>query len=131
MNRIYRILLIEDLPSDAYLVQREIKKILGQCTFECVETRENFLTSLCEFRPDLIFSDFCIPGFDWFTAFKLAGEQCPRTPFFIVTGSTNQEIAADCIKKGVTDCISKLELKKLGPAILKIIPALQRELQQK
>ena len=121
MTRIYRILIIEDLPSDVHLVEREVRKVLVSCIFEWVETKKDFLISLLEFKPDIILSDFALPGFDWLTAFNLTRELSPLTPFIIVTGSTNPEIAADCIRKGVLDCISKLNIKLLGPVILKAL----------
>jgi CheY-like chemotaxis protein len=119
MDKIYHVLIVEDLPSDVYFVQRETKKVIENCIFECVETREDFLKSLHGFKPDIILSDFSLPGFDWRTAFSLAREQYPRIPFVIVTGSTSPKIMDECMSAGVTDCISKLHIKKLGPVILR------------
>jgi CheY-like chemotaxis protein len=117
MERTYRILQVEDMPSDAFLVQRDLKKFLGSCLFECVETKEDFLTSLTEFRPDIILSDYSIPGFDWLTAFRLTREHAPHVPFIILTGSMDPSIAADCKKTGVLDFINKDQRDKLGPLI--------------
>ena len=122
-DRMYRVLLVEDMPSDAFLVKREVKKILGPCTFECVDTKSDYIRSLDEFKPDIILSDYSIPGFDWLTAFKLLRERNHLTPFIIVTGSTNPAIVAECKTAGATDCISKVYMDQLGPAILKVLPA--------
>jgi CheY-like chemotaxis protein len=114
----YRILLVEDIPSDAYLVEREVKKILGNVIFECVETSEEYTKSMVEFKPDLVLSDFCIPGFDWLTAFQISRKLSPVTPFIVVSGSTNPIIANECLKMGVTDFISKNKIGNLGPSII-------------
>lgn len=118
MNRPYRILQVEDLPSDAYLVEREIKKVLGLCEIKLVETKETFSSALKEFKPDIILSDINLPDFDWLTAFKITRKLSPLTPFIIVTGSTNMDYASECMKAGVMDFISKTNIQSLGPSVL-------------
>jgi CheY-like chemotaxis protein len=114
----YKILQIEDLPSDAYLIKREVKKVLDSCDFQIVEDKDSFITALREFKPDLIISDISIPGFNWQSALILACENLPKTPFIIVTGSSSEEIRNKCLKAGVTEFVSKNAIHKLGPAIL-------------
>jgi PAS domain S-box-containing protein len=112
-----RILLVEDLPSDAELSEREIQKALGPCEFRRVETREEYLAALdgCSFR--LIVSDFRLPHFDGLSALKLALERCPDVPFIIVTGSMNEDTAVECMKAGAWDYVIKEHVKRLGPAV--------------
>ena len=114
----YKILQIEDLPSDAYLVRREVKKVLSPCEFHIVEDKEAFLKALVEFKPDIIISDFSMPGFDWHSALLLTIEYLPQIPFIVVTGSTSEEIRNKCLEAGVTEFISKNAIQNLGPAIL-------------
>ena len=117
----YKVLQIEDLPSDAYLIKREVKKVLDPCEFLVVEDKEAFLTALMEFKPDIIISDFSIPGFDWLSALNLTKTFSPQTPFIVVTGSTSDAIRNDCILAGAKDFISKNAIQGLGPAILKVM----------
>jgi len=88
------------------------------CEIRIVETKETFSGALKEFKPDIIVSDISMPDFDWLTAFRLTRELSPLTPFIIVTGSTNTDYASECIKAGVLDFISKVNIQKLGPAVL-------------
>ena len=117
----YRILQIEDLPSDAYLIRREVKKVLDPCEFQIVEDKESFLNALIEFKPDFIISDFSIPGFDLHSALSLAVEYLPQIPFIVVTGSTSEEIRQNCLKEGAKEFISKNNIQELGPVILKML----------
>ena len=117
----YRILQIEDLPSDAYLVKREVKKVLDPCEFRIVEERDAFVIALKEFKPDIIVSDFSLPGFDWHSALLLTMEHRPGTPFIIVTGSISDEIREKCMNAGVTAFISKNVIQELGPAVVKAL----------
>jgi PAS domain S-box-containing protein len=112
-----RILINEDVPSDAELLQYEIRK--GGFSFISirVETREGFLSALDEFVPDLIISDYNLPSFDGMQALALAREYSPLIPFVIVTGALNEEIAVQCMKAGADDYLLKDNLKRLVPAI--------------
>ena len=118
MDRPYRIIIIEDLPSDSTLIKREITKVIGLCDFLVMDNKEEFLNGLKKFEPDIILSDFSIPGFDWQTAYQLAQKHSPYIPFIIVSGSVNPQIADDCLKAGARNFINKDNLKELGPAIL-------------
>jgi CheY-like chemotaxis protein len=116
----FRILHIEDIPSDAYLIRREVTKVLDPCEFRVVEDNDVFLEALLEFKPDIIISDFSIPGFDWHKALHLSRKHAPLAPFIVVTGSISDEINNACITAGVTDFISKDDIYKLGPVITRL-----------
>ena len=112
-----RVLLVEDLPTDAALVERELKKAGMEFVSRRVETHQAFLDAIEEFRPELILSDFSLPLFDGMTALLLARERAPDVPFLIITGSLNEETAVECIKAGADDYILKDRLTRLVPAI--------------
>ena len=118
METTYRVLIVEDIPTDAELNEREIKQVLTPCIFERVETKEAFLKALDEFKPDLIISDYMMPSFDGMTALKLTLKRTPLTPFIIVTGSMNEDTAVDCMKAGASNYVIKQHMKRLGPAVL-------------
>jgi PAS domain S-box-containing protein len=112
-----RILILEDVPMDAELVEYELER--ARMPFESlrVDSREGFLQALEEFCPDLILSDYTLPRFDGMAALSLARERAPSIPFLIVTGSVNEETAVGCMKAGATDYLLKSNLARIGPAI--------------
>jgi response regulator RpfG family c-di-GMP phosphodiesterase len=118
MSEQLKILLAEDNPTDAELCEREVRKAVASYQFHRVETRQDFLAALKEYKPDLILSDYKMPSFDGMTALKLAQQCAPHTPFIIVTGSINEDVAVECIKAGAWDYVIKDHIKRLGPAIL-------------
>jgi signal transduction histidine kinase/DNA-binding response OmpR family regulator len=118
MNPGRRILVVEDVSSDAELACQELKKTLHACEFLRVETQEEYLEALDAFLPDLIVSDFRLPRFDGLTALKLAQERAPETPFIILTGSIDEDTAMECMKAGAWDYVTKGHIKRLGPAVL-------------
>jgi PAS domain S-box-containing protein len=117
-NHPIRILLAEDVPTDAELVKREISKMFPHRTFQVVETRDDFIDSLKTFVPDLVVSDFRMPTFDGMSALQITVEQTPEIPLIIVTGSINEETAVSCLKAGAVDYVLKDSLKRLGQAVL-------------
>jgi len=113
-----RILIVEDMPTDAVLAEREIRKTLENCDFRRVETRDDYLAALTEFQPDLIVSDYSMPRFDGLTALKLALEHTPSTPLIILTGSMNEDTAVGCMKAGAVDYVIKEYIKRLGQSVV-------------
>ena len=118
MQDAVRVLIVEDLPTDAELAEREVRRVLPASKFLRVESRPDFLAALETFRPELILSDYMLPTFDGMTALKLARELVPEIPFILITGSTNEETAVACMKAGAWDYVVKEHVKRLGPAVL-------------
>lgn len=118
MNDAVRILILEDLPADAELNEREVRKVLPSAQFRRVDTRDGFLAALDSFRPQLILSDFHLPAFDGMEALRLTLENAGEIPFLLVTGSLNEETAVECMKAGAWDYILKERFRRLGPAVL-------------
>ncbi len=117
MENVLRILLVEDLPSDAELIEREIRKAGYSPDIHRVETRKDFVGSLSESTPDVIVSDYLLPEFNGSEALALAREHAPSTPFIMVTGALSEETAVDYMKAGAWDCVVKERLVRLGPSI--------------
>ena len=117
MDKELRILMVEDVPTDAELVQRELIKAGILFSSILVEARDDFINALQEFRPDIILSDYKLPQFDGMAALELKKELAPNIPFIIVTGSMNEETAVDCMKAGAEDYVIKTHLARVGPAV--------------
>ena len=90
MDARLKILLLEDLPSDADLIKREIKNSGFDILSLVVETKKEYIKALKEFNPDIILSDYSLPTFDGKQALLIRGELAPHIPFILVTGSNNE-----------------------------------------
>lgn len=112
------VLIVEDLHADAELVMREIKKVLKNPEFKRVWTQDDFILALDQFRPNIILSDYYMPGFDGLAALKLAREKIPEVPFIVVTGTLNEDTAVECMRSGAWDYVLKEYIKRLGQAVL-------------
>jgi PAS domain S-box-containing protein len=111
------ILILEDVPADAELMQRELKKAKLAFTARRVDTREGFCQGLQESPPDLILADYRLPSFDGIAALAIARQVCPKVPFIFVSGSIGEERAIENLKTGATDYVLKERLGRLAPAV--------------
>ncbi len=118
MKLALRVLLVEDSSADAELNRYEVRKVLPDARFRRVETREDYLTALADFAPQVILCDYHLPRFDGLAALDLALACCPDVPFILVTGALDEATAVSCMKAGAWDYILKDHLSRLGPAVL-------------
>jgi CheY-like chemotaxis protein len=117
MKNDLRILLLEDVPAEAELINAELRNDGISFQAERVDTREEFLREIETNPPDVILSDHGLPSFDGFAALALAREKCPETPFIFVTGSMGEEVAVNSLRNGATDYVLKNRLSNLAPAV--------------
>jgi len=127
MDKKIKVLILEDLPSDAELAERELKKVLTNYTVRFTDTEKAFVEALETFKPDLIISDYQLPSFTGLEALRIVRDKSPFTPFIILTGSMNEDTAVECIKAGADDYVIKEHIKRLGPAALKALEKKQTE----
>ncbi len=116
-----RILLLEDNSSDAELVQNALLKLETSYDYRQTVNRAEFHSTLKEYNPHIVLSDFALPGFHGLAAFLEMKERGFDLPFILVTGSLSDEIAVECMKAGIDDYILKDRLVRLPNAIKKAI----------
>lgn len=116
-----RILHLEDLPSDAALVERELKK--GGIIFEkiVVDTERGFLKALSEFKPDIILSDHSLPSFNSIEALKIIKASGINIPFILITSTVSEEFAVRILKLGANDYVLKDNMNRLPSAIMQVM----------
>ncbi|MGH7591267.1 MAG: PAS domain S-box protein, partial [Gemmatimonadales bacterium] len=112
-----RVLLVEDLASDAELIARELKRGGYAAEILRVQDEAELIDGLKTFVPDLVLSDHSLPQFSARDALRVVARVAPGLPVIVVTGSLEEETAADYIRAGATDYVVKERLHRLGPAI--------------
>ncbi|MEW5676903.1 response regulator [Flavobacterium enshiense] len=131
MEEHLKILILEDNPSDADLLVRELKKSGVKFLFEIALTRTAFENALEQFLPNLILSDFNLPAFDGLSAFRIKQEKYPEIPFLIVSGAIGEEKAVELIKNGVTDYVQKDKLFTLTQKIERAVKEVEEKNEKK
>lgn len=116
-----KILMLEDNPEDAFLIERVLRKDNMVFITERVDTREEFCESIDRFQPDVVLSDHGLPRFNSREALKISLKERAVAPFILVTGTMSDEIAISCLREGADDYILKGNLSRLPSAIRRAI----------
>jgi len=109
--------MLEDNSSDVELISRQLRRDGFQAVQRVVADERGFRTSLADFSPQVILSDFSLPRFDGLTALKIARSEAPSVPFVFVSGTIGEERAIEALKGGASDYVLKDNLRRLVPAI--------------
>lgn len=112
-----KILHLEDLESDSELINMELNKANMQFENFVVDTREEFISALDQFTPDIILADHSLTSFNSMEALKIVNESNPGIPFLLVTSAASEEFVDDIMKEGARGYILKDNLDSLPGAI--------------
>src|ERR1700723_3829171 len=125
-GRSARILILEDEAWDAPLAQRLLVNAGLSLVAIVVETKESFIEQMAAFRPDIILSDYHLPGFTGREALKIAQELHPEIPFIIWSGVLGDEAAVELIKQGATDYVLKDRPARLPSVVLRALAEVEQ-----
>ena len=117
MEKVLRVLMLEDTPTDAELAEYELRQAGIAFISKRVDTREAFIHALENFRPDVILSDYKLPNFDGLDALKIVRRDHPDMPVIMVTGAFSDVDATNLLAAGANDYILKDRLARLAPAV--------------
>lgn len=112
-----QVLLLEDDPVDADLVQETLAAGGLDCQLTRIETERELIGALQQGGFDLILADYTLPAFDGLSALKIARRNWPDVPFIFVSGTLGEEVAIDALKIGATDYVLKTRLSRLAPSV--------------
>ncbi len=124
MAKPLRILILEDNPIDADLVQFELQEAGFTIDSKVVKTEEDFLRELQDYCPDIILSDYDLPKYSGALALAVARERCPDIPFILVTGAVTEDRAIEILTQGAKDYVLKTRLQQ------RLVPAIRRALAE-
>lgn len=111
-----RILLVEDSEFDLEAILRSLKKEGLKAEYKNVFKRDDFVEALKD-SYDLIICDHKLPDFDSFEAFEILKKSGKDIPFIIISGAITEELAAQTLKRGASDFLSKNSLTRLGSSV--------------
>jgi signal transduction histidine kinase/DNA-binding response OmpR family regulator len=112
-----RILMLEDVATDAELVEYELRRGKLEFSSRRAQTQAEFEAGLRDFQPALILADYSLPTFDGSAALALAQRFSPEVPFIFVSGAIGEERAIEALRSGATDYVLKDRLSRLVPAV--------------
>jgi len=117
MSAPLRVLLVEDTPSDAKLVERSLRAAGFAPEIERVEDQEALQAALDRQGWDIVISDWSLPTFGAVAALEVVRGRGLEVPFLIVSGTIGEETAVAALRAGAQDFLLKDKLARLGPAV--------------
>ena len=117
MTATLKMLIVEDVPSDAEISLRELKRGGMEFVVRRVETEAELRRECAEFEPDIVVSDFALPHFDGLSALRIVRQLRPDLPFIFVSGTIGEETAIESLRSGANDYILKTNLSRLPTAV--------------
>ncbi|RAU21018.1 two-component system response regulator [Paramagnetospirillum kuznetsovii] len=104
----YSLLLVEDNPGDARLIEIMLGDV-GGCTIEKADSLAKAVAKLAEFRPDAILLDLSLPDGQGLTVIDCIRAAAPTIPVIVVTGLQDEEMALKAVQHGCQDYLVKGE----------------------
>jgi len=116
-----RILMLEDTPTDAELLEFNLRKAGLSFTHLRVDTEPAFKQALVDFKPDIVLADYKLPTYDGRAALEHIQHHHPDLPVIMVTGALGEEKAIELLRAGARDYILKDRPTRLSAAIQRVL----------
>lgn len=117
------VLLVEDSPTDAKLVVRELQRDGREIVWNRVEDAAAMQAALSS-RWDVVISDWSLPKFSALDAMAILQQSGLDIPLIIVSGTVGEDTAVEAMRRGARDYVLKDRLARLAPAV-------ERELRER
>ena len=112
-----KLLLLEDDPDDAALIQTLLRRSGMQFRAEVASDEKEFLAAVQNKGYDAVLADNALPQYSSLKALELIRATNPHVAFILVTGTVSEEFAVNIIQQGADDYILKTNLTRLPAAI--------------
>jgi diguanylate cyclase (GGDEF)-like protein len=123
MDKLLRVLIVEDSEDDVELVVIQLTRGGYQVVYQRVDTPAEMGKALDSCTWDIVIADYSMPQFSAIAALELLKEYQLDLPFIIVSGTIGENTAVAAMKAGVHDYLIKGQLARL-------VPAVERELRE-
>jgi signal transduction histidine kinase/DNA-binding NarL/FixJ family response regulator len=121
MQKLIKVLLLEDSSLDAELIKRELIKGFVHHEMLVVRDKGEFEKALHDFPAEIILSDHSLPNFSSHEALKMILEAGINIPFILITSTMTDEFAVKIMKEGANDYIIKDRLSRLPSAVINLV----------
>lgn len=108
-----QVLFIEDSRADVELTVAELHREDFEVSWNRVDTEGDLRHALAETKPEVVISDYTIPGFDGFKALQIVREMRHDLPFIFLSGTIGEEHAIESIHFGATDYVLKSNMRRV------------------
>jgi signal transduction histidine kinase len=113
------VLFVEDSETDTKLMLRELRGSGFSPRWQRVETAATLRDALSRRQWQLVISDSSVPRLGAIKALELTRRMVPGVPFIVVSGTISETAVVEVLRRGAADYITKENLQRLGPAVVR------------
>lgn len=118
-------LLVEDLVSDSFLLQRQLKKISENPEIRFVDSELSLINALKTFIPDILITDFNLVGMDAFDVLRIVKEYNHKIPVVVITAHLKNESDRDrLMENGAAGFFLKEPINTLNERLLPLFKSI-------
>ncbi|MEA2171181.1 MAG: hypothetical protein QOF76_4481 [Solirubrobacteraceae bacterium] len=118
-HEVVRVLLIEDNPGDARLVEEMLKDATGAAVLATVDRLEAAIEPVSRGLADLVLLDLSLPDSSGVDGVRRLRAAAPEVPVVVLSGSSDGQIALEAVQAGAQDFLNKdqVDAKRLTQAM--------------
>jgi diguanylate cyclase (GGDEF)-like protein len=117
VTRDVRVLMIEDSPADATLIERELKHAGYKLVMRRVETAPGLSTALDEATWDIVLCDYRLQHFTAQRALEMVNVRGLDVPFILISDAIDEHRTREMMSAGAHDYLIKGNLARLAPVV--------------
>ncbi|KQS27881.1 hypothetical protein ASG33_15825 [Dyadobacter sp. Leaf189] len=123
MKRMLRVVLLENSEEQEDIVRQLLLKAQLHAEIHVVTTRDEFVGTISESPPDIVISEYKLPGIDCSHAMEILREHQVIIPFIVFSDAVGDEMAGELLLMGVEDYVTKSQAGRLPFAIHRALEA--------
>ncbi len=113
---------MEDMVSDSFLLQRQLKKISSDPEIRFVDSEISLINALKTYIPDMVITDFNLVGMNAFDVLRITKEYNSKIPVIVITGQLKYESdSEELVKKGAEGFFLKEPINTLNERLLPLV----------
>ena len=121
MSRETRILLLVHDPTDAEVIEMQLRKAHIRCTTQRVGAKDQFLSAVRSVTPDCIIADASIPRLDVTGLMSTVHNEHPGVVWVLLTPTGSEESLVGWMKAGASDVITRKNIQRIGAAVADVL----------
>lgn len=115
-------LLVEDMVSDSFLLQRQLKKISADPEIRFVDSEISLINALKTYIPDMVLTDFNLVGMNAFDVLRITKEYNKKIPVIVITGNLKYEAdSEELLRRGAEGFFLKEPVNTLNERLLPLV----------
>ena len=121
MSRETRILLLVHDPTDAEVIEMQLRKAHIRCTIQRAGAKDQFVSAMRSVTPDCIIADASIPRLDVTGLMATVRNEHPEVVWVLLTPTGSEESLVGWMKAGASDVITRKNIQRIGAAVADVL----------